>query len=188
MSHIVLRAAVIVALPALVFFGGAEIMTRLSGRARVAQRLARLPEADRKPLNQRPHYDRAAVERQWAALDEDADALAAEARFLELDLVFPLLYGGAFAAALLMAWAALGRPFNPAWLIALVGVTVISDWTENLLILQQLTRYTTRGAPALDSTRIAVASGATLVKLAGAAALSGLTLVLVVLMFRRSNP
>src|SRR5688572_1996639 len=115
MSSIWLRTALILAVPAVVFFGGAEIMTRLSGRARVVQRFAQLPEAaDRKPLNQRLHYDKSAVERHWSALRSDPRALAAEARFLEMDLVFPLVYGSAFAAALLLAWAFAGRPFNPA--------------------------------------------------------------------------
>src|SRR5215208_5929885 len=111
MNHIV-RAVLIAALPGIVFLGGAQMITRLSGRDRVVERLGGLAEGDRKPLNQRLHYDRTAVDRHWGALD--AGAFAAEARFLEMDLVFPLLYGAAFLASLLIGWAALGRPFNPA--------------------------------------------------------------------------
>jgi hypothetical protein len=170
-------------IPAAVSIGGAALLTRLSGRALVTAQLATLPEEHRKPLNSRWRYDRSAVEQHWCALD--AKALAAETRFLEMDLVYPFAYGGAFLTALLLGWAMLGRPFNPAWLIVPVAVTVVADWAENLTILPQIRAYTLGGADALDAGRIAMASAATAVKLAGIVALVVLTIGGLILVIRR---
>jgi hypothetical protein len=159
MVYLLGKLALLIALPLVVFVGGAWIMSQMTGRERVTQQLLQAAEpADRTPLNKRwMGYDAAAAARYWQAL---GNVLPAETRFLELDLVFPLLYGAAFATSLLLAWAMLGRPFNPAWLIGVVGVTVIADWTENLVQLAQIRR-----APALQAGWIAVASAATVVKL-----------------------
>jgi hypothetical protein len=169
--HLV-RAALIVAVPTVVFIGGAAIMTRLSGRAIVTRQLEALPnKADRTPLNSRLHYDQPAVERHWGALN--ADALAAETRFLEMDLVFPVALGGAFLAVLLLGWATLDRSFNPTWIVLLVAITMLADWTENLTLLGQIEAFArnlaagTSPAAALSAGRIGLASAATLVKLAG---------------------
>jgi hypothetical protein len=155
MSNLALKAVVVLALPVIVFVAGALIMQTLSGRK---------PQADdRKPLNQRfGGYDSAAVSRHWTILRED-NALDAERSFLKLDLVFPLLYGGALAASLLIAWQALGLPFGRAWLIAPVAVTVLSDWTENLVQLGQLRRF--MESKALQASLIQIASAATILKL-----------------------
>jgi hypothetical protein len=37
--------------------------------------------------------------------------------------------------------AAAKRPVNAGWLIALVGITILSDWTENVTQLQQLRQF-----------------------------------------------
>jgi hypothetical protein len=182
MTPTILKAVLILAIPAIVFVGGAVLMTRLSGRALVTAQLAALPREDRTPLNSRLGYDQPSIARHWGALDRAA--LAAETRFLEMDLVFPLAYGGAFLAGLLLGWAMLDRSFNPTWLVLAVGVTVLADWTENLTTLSQIEAFAVHGAAALEPARIALASGATLVKLAGAAALTVLSLVLTALVVR----
>lgn len=145
---------VMIALPVAVFFGGAWIMNKWSGRQS-------LP--GKKPLNMRWHYDVPAVKELWGAFDEPG--LRAEKKFLELDLVFPFLYGGALAAGLLLGWAALGRPFNPAWLVAPVAVTLLADWTENLVQIGQLNRWLARGKDALQAGSIQIATTATTIKL-----------------------
>jgi hypothetical protein len=180
-----LRPLLIVAIPAVVFFGGAALMTRLSSRAIVTKQLESLPKADRTPLNSRLRYDEQAVATHWGALDRDA--LAAETRFLEMDLVFPLAYGGAFLAGLLLGWAMLGRSFNPTFLVLAVAVTVLADWTENLTMLGQIEGYAVQGVDALASWRITLASAATLVKLAGATALTLLCVAMTVIGFRASQ-
>ena len=180
-----LKAAAMLVLPATAFFAGAALMTGLSGRAIVTRQLAALPEGDRVPLNSRLRYDRAAVERHWNALDPKAhgpEALAAETRFLEIDLVFPLVYGAAFLAALLLGWAMLGRTFNPTWLVLAVGIALLSDWTENLTMLGQIEAYAARAA--LSDGRIALASAATLVKLLAVGTLVVLTIGEFVLVVR----
>jgi len=182
MTPSVLKTALILVIPAIVFFGGAALMTRLSGRAVVTKRLAALPKEDRTPLNSRLRYDKPSVVRHWGALDRAA--LAAETRFLEMDLVFPLAYGGAFLAGLLIGWAMLGRSFNPTWLVIAVGVTVLADWTENLTVLSQIEAFAARGAASLSEARIALASGATLVKLGGAAVLAVLSSAMTILVIR----
>jgi hypothetical protein len=160
-----MRSIFILGLPVVVFLGGGAIMSHLSGRDRVIERLRQLPDAaDRRPLNSRLHYDAAAVQRHWGALDPST--LAAEQRSLELDLIFPLLYGAALASSLLLAWAALGRPFNPAWVIAPVAITILSDWTENLVLLSQSRLFALIPSTPPDSSWIAVATTATTLKLA----------------------
>lgn len=93
-----MRILFLLALPAVVFVGGAWLMTELAQReAVVARHRAYLAENDQTPLNQRFHYDVNDVRRHWDALDPVT--LASERTFLELDLVFPLLYGGAFGGS-----------------------------------------------------------------------------------------
>jgi len=147
----IVAALGMLALPILVFFGGAEIMNRLSHRQ----------PAREKPLNRRFHYDIGDVQRVWGAFDRAG--LRAELRVLELDLVFPFLYGGALAASLLLAWNALGRPFAALLIVAPVGITLLADWTENLVQMQQLRRFL--DGAALEEPRIRIASAATAVKL-----------------------
>jgi hypothetical protein len=175
-NNIFLRATTLLALPLVVFVIGAWIMSKMANREYVTRRLGEVvaPE-DAKPLNQRFGYDLAVVERHWGGLDETARA--SEKRFLELDLVFPFLYGAALAASLLMAWASLGRPFNAAWLITSVAITLIADWTENLVQLSQLRRYV--NGIALESGWIQIASIATILKLSFFVCSSGILIALV---------
>jgi hypothetical protein len=184
MNPTILGAALVIVLPTVVSVGGGAIMTRLSGRAIVTSQLAKLPKADRTPLNSRwLGYDKPAVERHWGVLDRAA--LAAETRFLEIDLFFPIVYGGAFLVALLIAWASLGREFNPAWIVAVVAVTIASDWTENLTLLPQIRAFATSGAASLDAGRIGIAAAATMLKLAGVVTLMLVTAGMAIRMFWR---
>lgn len=188
MSEIVPRILLVIALPIAVFLGGTFVMSRLTGRGRVVERLERMAgPADRPPLGQRLHYDAGAAHRHWGALDDVTRA--AEERFLELDLVFPFFYGGALVVSLLIAWATLGRPFHPAWLVGPVAGAVGSDWVENLVQLAQLRRYARGGAHALQDGWMAVASAATLVKLAGVALASlGLLVLVAVIALQGGGP
>lgn len=155
MSNLAVKAVVALALPAVAFFAGVWVMQKVSGR--------QSQKDDPKPLNQRIlGYDEDEAKAYWDALAEKKD-LAAERLFLELDLVFPFLYGGALAAGLLMVWAALGRTFHPASILAPVAITVLADWTENLVQWGQLRRFTS--GMALEAGWIRIASTATTVKL-----------------------
>jgi hypothetical protein len=155
-----MAALVMLAIPVLAFLGGGWIVTKRSGREIV---LEQIRKTNQKPLNQRLTYDKEAFRTYWSALD--GAARQAEQRFLELDLVFPFLYGGALAASLLLAWAALGRPFNPAWLLAPVAITLLADWTENLVQFDQVHRYLAGGETALQADWVRIASIATTLKL-----------------------
>ncbi|HYN22425.1 MAG TPA: hypothetical protein VE078_15800 [Thermoanaerobaculia bacterium] len=149
MNRPVVAAIVMLALPAVVFSGGAWIMDKMSGRTDVPQ----------PPINRRFHYDTHDVQQYWKAFKD----VGTEKRFLELDLVFPFLYCGALAASLLMAWASLGRTFNPAWILAPLVITLLADWTENLTQLKQLQRFL--DGLALQENWIRIASTATALKL-----------------------
>lgn len=164
MDNFVVKAIVLVALPFVVFFFGADLMAKLGGRQQITQRLSDQAKADRTGLGLRIFgYDLEAVSRRWAALDPDTRQL--ERRSLELDLMFPFFYGGALAAALLLAWAALDRPFRPVWLILPVAVTIVADWIENLVQLAQLRLFDASGKAGLQSGWIKIASAATTTKL-----------------------
>ena len=154
-----------IALPLVVLIGGAMIMSILSGHGYVRNQLREKAEPeDRKGLNMRIlGYDIKAVERHWAALDERA--LRSERRFLELDLIFPTFYGVALAFAFWRAWRAAGTAFLPLWIIIVVAITMIADWTENLTHLSQLHLYMESGPAGLQPESIQIASAATVIKL-----------------------
>jgi len=162
-GNLILRALFMIALPAAVFLAGVTVMKKVTRHQGAEERACSAADpADRKPLDQRFGYDAEAVDRYWGTLD---GALSSEQHFLEVDLLFPFLYGGALAASLLLAWVTLGRPFSPAWIMAPVALTVLADWTENLVQLAQLRRYSAGGAHALQAAWIRVASAATSLKL-----------------------
>jgi len=187
-GDLILRVMFMVALPIAVFSGGVLLMKKVSLYQKVEEQAGTAPNScDRKPLDQRRlGYDAGAVDRYWGALNKDARA--AEQHFLEVDLVFPFLYGGALAACLLLAWITLGRPFSPAWIMAPVALTMLADWTENLVQLAQLRRYCS--AQPLQAGWIRVASAATSLKLLffTASSLFLLTLVVIVLICAARNP
>jgi hypothetical protein len=175
-------------LPFVVFWIGALTMRRLTGQREVARRLVdKLPaRRDQTPLNQRfLGYDRAAVQRHWGALAIDPPLLRSERSALLLDLIFPLLYGAALVASLLLCRRWLQPPFDCGWLLLPVAIGVLADWTENLVQLKQIRRFQeAEAAPeALEDGWIRVASVATQVKLLflGGSALILLILVLVLL-------
>jgi hypothetical protein len=149
MSRPVTAAIVLLAIPTVAFFGGAWVMNALSGRS----------EVPKPPLYMRVHYDKEDAAKYWHGFKD----IRTEERFLEMDLVFPFLYGGALAASLLTAWAALGRPYNPVWILAPLFIALLADWTENFVQIGQLQRHL--AGIGLQDGWIQVASTATALKL-----------------------
>ena len=158
-------AAKAILVPAVTFVVGLLIMRVASGHRYVRQQLReRATPPHHRQLNMRLcGYDATAVGRHWGVLD--ARALEIERRFLLWDLAFPLAYGWAFVVALQQTWAALDNNLPLLLFLIPVGITVIADWTENLIHLAQLKIYAERGMAGLDPGRIRVASIATSVKL-----------------------
>ena len=180
-GHPLVTALVMVALPLGVFKGGGAIMGKVSERHD-------LP--DHAPLFMRVRgYDRNAVELYWGKLETTLGrkALDGERLFLELDLIFPFLYGAALGASLLLGWGALGKRFSAGWIVAPVALGVVADWTENLVQLRQLQRFMAAGGAGLESRWIAVASAATSVKIVVLAGASLFVLVLAVLVLLRGR-
>jgi hypothetical protein len=176
MWETLLKVVFIIALPTLAFLGGARLMTKLSNRQLTA---------DQKPLNTRyAGYDLEAVKAYWGAFDRTN--LLAEQRLLELDLIFPFLYGGTLAIGLVMAWALLGRPFHPLFIFAPICITMIADWTENSNQLQQLKAYIAEGETALQPGLIQMASIGTIIKLLFFTGTSLFLLALAVLILYRT--
>jgi len=171
------KAGLTLLLPVLVFLAGSWAVVTISGRPAMTATSV-------KPLGMRFGYDTRAVDAYWKSLN--IEGRGAERRFLELDLVFPFLYGGVFAAALLAAWIQLGRPCDPVWVVLPVIVTVVADWTENLVQLGQLGRYQPDAAT-LDPGWIQAASIATMLKLVFGA-VSGLLLVALVVGWIANSP
>jgi hypothetical protein len=154
-----------IGLPILVLAGGAVIMSILSGHDYVSRQLRENADPkDRTPLNMRfLGYDADAVARHWSVFDERA--FQSERRFLQLDLAFPIFYGAALAVALWQAWSAAGASFSSVWIVLLVAVTMIADWSENLIHLSQLRLYMESGNTGLQPGWVQIASVATTVKL-----------------------
>ena len=85
----------------------------------------------------------------------------------ELDLVFPILYGTAFFLSALAARKILDGRLPALWSSPMISIaiTVIADWTENVIQLGQLKRFMDPTNPGLQAMQIAVASTATTIKL-----------------------
>jgi hypothetical protein len=163
MDNFVVKAIFLLALPTVILFGGDYLMGSLSGRQLVAQRF-QVNSKDGIGLGLRIcGYDLAAVGRRWDALDPETRKH--ERLGLELDLIFPFFYGGGLATALLLGWAALNRPFHPAWLMAPIAIMMVADWIENLVQLTQLRLFDASGGAGLQSGWIQIASVATTTKL-----------------------
>ncbi len=158
MVILLVKRFAVLGLPVALFFVGGSLLMHLTARDQFPQTGA--PESV--PLHFRlGGYDAAEAEAYWSWLGPEGRL--AERRFLELDLIFPLLYGGAILIALLRFWGWLGRPFTPQWLMAPVAITLGADWTENLLQWQQL-RQLLQSVP-VQAQWIALASLATTVKM-----------------------
>jgi hypothetical protein len=158
MTTSALRVLIVLGIPIALFISGGYLMMHITGRDQFPR--TRVPTSV--PLNFRlSGYDSITASAYWEWLGPDGRL--AERRFLEADLVFPFLYGGAMLASLLLAWTALGRAFDPTWLVIPVAITVLSDWIENLLHWHQLKHFL-QGEP-LQAQWIEIASIATSTKL-----------------------
>jgi hypothetical protein len=160
-----LRVTALVLLPLAVLVGGGALMTALTHRSRATALWKRADDpAQRSPVNQRFRgYSTAELEQQWKVLDREM--LANERRFLRMDLVFPLLYGGALLVSLLgIRRLGVSTPSVMVF-VGCVGATMIADWVENVSLLQQLARFE-RELP-LVAGAVRVASTATIIKLGG---------------------
>ena len=151
------KALFIVLLPVIVFVGTGWPMMHFTERDQF--RRTEAPESV--PLNFRANgYDAAAATAYWTWLD--TSGRAAELRFLKIDLAFPVGFGGAVLASLLIARAALRRRIHLLWLAAPVATAIAADWVENLIHLQQLRAFASGGV--VDADAIGRASAATVVK------------------------
>ena len=151
--------------PLFLSYAGGKLMAWISGRPKVDS--LHIANNAGTPLNLRLYgYDVHDVAAHWAPFSPVR--LQQERCFLELDLVYPFLYGGAFLAALLLARAWLERPLAAHWLVFPVVLAVLADWVENLVQLHQLRRWTSAAEPAvtdLNATLIQLASAATSAKI-----------------------
>lgn len=174
----VLVSVIVIVLPFAVLIGGNALAAALSGRDLATQqineeinrrrdkvvdkRADKALVADKKPLARRWSYNVPAVQRHWSALQ--VSGIARERHYLQLDLALPLAIAAAFAGCLVTAWAWLGRPFHPVYLLLPIAVFVLADWTENVTLLVQLDRMVPGGVPSLQPERVHLASTATFVK------------------------
>lgn len=186
MGALIIKAIVILLLPAAVFLGAGYLMERLSDPGRLRDKVQE--DTGLKGLGLRIQgYDLAAIKAYWGALKLKPGALDAERRTLEMDLVFPFVYGAGFAVSLLLAWAALGRPFHPVWILAPLFIEVVADWIENLILLGQAKLFA-GSEGVLNSGWIQLASIATSVKVALFCGSYLLVIGLVVWMIYRNWP
>jgi hypothetical protein len=186
MVTLIVKAIALLSLPLVVFVLGGELMLRLSDPGQLRDKVQKEKNLDGLGLRLQG-YKFEVIEKYWDALKAEPGALDAERRMLEIDLVFPLVYGAGFAAALMLAWAALGRPFHPVWILTPLFVEVVADWIENLIQLGQV-RLFAGSDGVLQPGWIQVASIATSVKVALFCVSYLLVLGLVVLMIYRNWP
>jgi hypothetical protein len=164
MGTLIIKAIALLSLPLVVFVLGGELMLRLSDPGRLRDKVQKEKNLDGLGLRLQG-YNLEAIKEYWGALKREPGALDAERRMLEIDLVFPFVYGAGFAVSLLLAWAALGRPFHPVWILAPLFIEVVADWIENLIQLGQV-RLFAGSEGVLQPGWVQIASVATSVKVA----------------------
>jgi hypothetical protein len=158
MRSALLRALIAIAIPVIVFIAPAYLMMNLTGRDQYPQTEA----AASVPLNFRPMgYNSDSASEYWAWLGPQGRL--AERRFLVADLAFPLAYGASLVVGLLISWVGARKPIGVGWLVAPVVVTIVADWTENLVHLAQLSHF--ESIAVVDGTWMHVASAATSIKI-----------------------
>ena len=147
---------------AAIFAGGVYLMTTASGHRGVDTALR---QAGKEALNMRLRpYGADEAKAVWQVIADTPGGMQAERASLRLDLVFPLLYGGALAFLMLVMLFTVGAGGYSAAFLAPVLLAVIADWTENAIHLRQLARFET--APAdVSAFMIRIASTATSAKL-----------------------
>ena len=152
-AHTIAISLLTIAIPLVAVVGGGKLMTAIAPR--------QIPE---KPplMGRRRGYTKEAAASYWSKLDPEGRI--AERKFLEVDLIFPFVYGGALLASMLLAWASLGRPFSPVILIGIVAAAMLADWVENLVHLRELAAFVAGGVESLEGGWIAIASAATTTK------------------------
>ncbi|ULA60839.1 MAG: conserved membrane protein of unknown function [Nitrospira sp.] len=164
MAGKIFSALLALGFPIAVLFCGDAVMSGASGRAAAIHQLTDGKPNGPRPLNQRWFgYGSDAAQAYWCWLTPAGRQV--EKRFLALDLLFPLLYGGALAASLGWVWTALERPFHPAWILAPLVMITMADWLENLIQLAQLRHYMSSNEQYVQSRWIQLSSCATIVKL-----------------------
>src|SRR6266705_6263380 len=152
------RSLLAIAIPVIVFLGLGTMMMNLTGRDQFPQ----TADPASVPLNFRvTGYDAQTASEYWAWLG--AAGRQAERRFLLTDLAFPLAYGASLVAGLFIAWNGAGRPISKGAIIAPVAITILTDWTENIVHLSQLGHFEA-GLP-VDPGWMLVASIATSTKM-----------------------
>jgi hypothetical protein len=166
MTRIKILAAL---LPIVIFLLGGLFLNWCTNRNAITTKLRELDQArrgsseeKRVTMDQRLSYDASTFGRYLSAVGPDL--LPVEQRFLKGDLLFPLVYGGALLASLVILWNAMGRPFHAGWLVLPVGLTIAADWTENVIQLRQIDRFAKLGEAGLQPVWIQVASFATAAK------------------------
>lgn len=161
-----MNAIIAFGFPVAVLLGGGWVLDRLSGRASVIKQLTSAGRTIPQPLNmQWLGYGLESAWGYWFALQDEGRR--AERKFLRLDLLFPFFYGGSLAASLWWVWLTLKKPFPLTWIVAPLAIALIADCAENLIQLNQLTRYrdVPRGNGNLQRPWIRAASCATVIKL-----------------------
>jgi hypothetical protein len=159
----VLKALLLIIVPVVLFWAGAVLMSLVCER-NVESGLRCTNITYETPLNQRLcGYKKKDVFEHWGRLE--ANGRCNEKCFLGLDLLFPLLYGSALLASLIVGRALLGRPFGILWVVFPVAIIVVADWIENLVHLSQLKRFVPSDLSTLQPDWIQIASLATAVKL-----------------------
>ncbi len=164
MASIILTAFLAIGFPAAILLGGSWILSQASGRAAAMNQLTSGGQESPRPLNLRWFgYETEAAKEYWSWLK--CPGRPAEKRFLLLDLIFPLMYGGALAASLWWVWVTSGQPFHPAWIVAPLAMILTADWTENLIHLAQLRHYVSSNEGRIQGLWIQISSCATIIKL-----------------------
>ena len=125
----VVKAILVVAIPFVAFAGGGYVMGALSDRDYLTDRFSHLPKQDQKGIGLRVRgYNLEAVVRHWGALDKDSRGLDAQRLGLEIDLLFPFLYGGTLALSLIEYYWLMDLGFRSATINMAAQYKAVNDF------------------------------------------------------------
>ena len=127
--------------PGAVLAIGGHLLERVSGLARYADAV-KLPFIHTRFAG----YDIEAVRTQSKELG--TEGLAAYRRMLRWDLLFPIVYGSALIWTITRLWALIA-PDTPTctWVFLLPLVTMVADWSENIILLSQTKSLAEKPSP-----------------------------------------
>jgi len=156
--NVIFVTALSILVPICCYFGGVSIMHRYAAYRSAMSH----PDQALAPLNGRFWgYTQNQAMEYWSSIQ---DSHAYEIALLEIDLFFPFVLGAGIAIGVYLACRVAGFEISPLLLFAPAILYMLSDWTENSILLAQLDNFI-KDPASVSKIAMEIASWATQIKL-----------------------